>query len=119
MPAANDKPTRPERWSVDARTADVATLVIPADARRQRRFEITLRFAVSARTPGARHGLRVEVNGAMEWQRSADTHAPSDSLDYHFRREVPVGRPLKVVAKTEVREATRVSLRIEAEEDSA
>jgi len=116
MPAANDKPTRPERWSVDARTADVATLVIPADARRQRRFEITLRFAVSTRSPGARHGLRVEVDGAMEWQRSADTHAPSDSMDYHFRREVGVGRPLTVVVKTTVRQARRVRLAIEAEE---
>jgi hypothetical protein len=119
MPAANDKPTRPERWSVDARNADVATLVIPADARRERRFEIHLRFAVSARAPGARHGLRVEVNGAMEWQRSADTHPPADSLDYHFRREVPVGRPLKVVAKTEVQGAMRLSLRIEADEDAS
>jgi len=54
----------------------------------------------------------------LEWQREAPTENPgdTDSMDYHFRRDVPVGRPLTVVVKTDVRQAQRVRLVIEAEE---
>jgi hypothetical protein len=108
----------PERWLVDAGGADVATLDIPPDAQRPRCFEIDCRFVVAHRAAGAAHGMRVEVDGALEWTRQAPTENPgaTDSMDYHFRREVPVGRPLRVVVKTEARQAQRVRLVIEAEE---
>jgi hypothetical protein len=107
-----------ERWEVDGGAADVATLAIPPDAQRARRFEIDCRFEVAHRGAGARHGLRVEVDGGLEWTREAPTENPgqTDSMDYHFRREVPVGRPLTVVVKTQVRQAQRLRLSIEAEE---
>ena len=105
MTSASTSPARgvAERWRIDCGDGDVATLVVPPDAQR---------------APGARHGMRVEVDGALEWTRQAPTENPgaTDSMDYHFRREVPVGRPLRVVVKTEARQAQRVRLVIEAEE---
>ena len=109
----------PETWRIDARGADVATLTIPADAGRARRFEIDCRLVVAARAADARHGMRVDVDGDLEWTRRADTENPgqTDSMDYHFRREIPPGRPLKIVVKTEARGAQRIGLVIEAEEN--
>lgn len=108
----------PERWRTDAGPADVATLHIPPDAQRARRFEIDCRLVVAHKAEGARHGMRVEVDGALEWTRDAATQNPghTDSTDYHFRREVPVGRPLRIVVKTSVKAAQRLALTIEAEE---
>src|SRR5471030_2127315 len=108
-----------EKWHVDAGTADVATLTIPADAFRARHFEIDCRFIVAQRAAGARHGMRVDVDGGLEWTRRASTENPghTDSMDYHFRREIPIGRPMKIVVKTEARGAQRVRLVIEAEEN--
>ena len=37
-------------------------------------------------------------------------------MDYHFRRELPPGKPLRIVVKTEARLVRRVRLLIEAEE---
>jgi hypothetical protein len=107
-----------ERWRIDCGEGDVATLSIPPDAQRARRFEIDCRFVVAQRAPGARHGMRVEVDGALEWTREAPTENPgdTDSMDYHFRRDVAVGRPLIVVVKTTVRQSRRMRLSIEAEE---
>jgi hypothetical protein len=113
LPAA-----KPERWRIDAGDADVATLVIPADAARTRRFEIDCRLVVAPLSAGAQHGMRVDVDGALEWTRRAPTENPgaSDSMDYHFRRELPPGRPLRIVVKTQARQARRLRLVIEAEE---
>lgn len=112
---------QPERWSADAADADVVTLDIPADLQRDRDFEIDCRFVVRARA-GAQapsHSMTVLVDGAHQWSRSIDTANPgaSDSLDYHFRRHVPVGQPLRITATTTVRGAARVRLLIEAEEN--
>jgi hypothetical protein len=120
MPPVSSSNTRPnpEHWLIDAGAADVATLDIPPDAQRTRRFEIDCRFVVAHRAAGATHGMRVEVDGALEWTRQAPTENPgaTDSMDYHFRRDVPVGRPLRIVVKTEIRHVQRVGLVIEAEE---
>ena len=115
-PPAHD--AKPERWRIDAGDADVATLVIPADALRVRRFEIDCRLVVMRLADGATHGMRVDVDGDLEWTRQAPTENPgqSDSMDYHFRRELPVGQPLRIVVKTQARQARRVALVIEAEE---
>ncbi len=119
-PAAPLQPASgaPERWRIDAGDADVATLVIPADSHRTRRFEIDCRFVVMRLAQGAQHGMRVDVDGGLEWTRRAPTENPghSDSMDYHFRRELPAGRPLRIVVKTEANQARRMRLVIEAEE---
>ena len=109
---------KPERWRIDAGDADVATLVIPADSFRTRRFEIDCRLVVARLADGATHGMQVDVDGDLEWTRKAPTENPghTDSMDYHFRRELPVGEPLRVVVKTQARQARRVALTIEAEE---
>jgi hypothetical protein len=111
-------PARPERWHIDAGDADVATLVIPADSFRTRRFEIDCRLVVAQATPGATHSMRVDVDGGLEWKRRAPTENPghTDSMDYHFRRELPAGTPLRIVVKTEAKDARRMRLVIEAEE---
>lgn len=112
----------PEHWDVRCPGADVAVLVIPADARRERRFEITCRFVVARRgDASATHAMTVEVNGAHEWSREAATAnaGHTDSLDYHFRRDVPAGQEVRIVAKTRVDGAQRVDLAIEAEESQA
>jgi hypothetical protein len=109
-----------ERWAADSGTRDVAKLDIPADAQRERQFEIFCHLVVSNRTGrvDATHGMRVLVDGALEWSRSVPTHADGqDSLDLRFRRSVPVGRPLRVTATCELHGAQRVSLRISAEEE--
>lgn len=110
---------QPERWAADAGAGDVCRLDIPADAARERRFEIACRFVVAHPGSGeARHGLAVTVDGAREWSREIDTHAgPSDGLDVRFRRVVPAGRPLRIVAAGSVRRARRLSLSGTAEEE--
>jgi hypothetical protein len=60
---------KPERWHIDAGDADVATLVIPADSFRTRHFEIDCRLVVKPLAAGARHGMRVDVDGGLEWTR--------------------------------------------------
>ena len=110
----------PEHWSADSGHRDVAKLDIPADAQRERRFEIFCHLVVSnkAGRGDATHGMRVLVNGALEWVRSVPTQTEGhDSLDLRLRRTVPVGHPLRVTATCELRGAQRVSLTITAEED--
>ena len=118
VPSAPPPSDKPERWRIDAGDADVATLVIPADSFRTRRFEIDCRLVVMRLDDGATHGMRVDVDGNLEWTRQATTENPghTDSMDYHFRRELPVGEPLRIVVKTQARHARRVALSIEAEE---
>ena len=114
--ALRDNP--PEHWRCDAGTGDVAVLAIPPDAQRDRRFEISCRLVVARTGDGAEHGMRVEVNGALEWSRRLPTENPgqTDSIDYRFRRELPAGQALRVVVKTQVKQARRVDLSVEAEE---
>ena len=119
IPATPAAPAgKPERWHIDAGDADVATLVIPADSFRTRHFEIDCRLLVKPLAEGARHGMRVDVDGNLEWTRQAPTENPgaTDSMDYHFRRELPAGVPLRIVVKTQAKQAHRVRLSIEAEE---
>ena len=110
----------PERWSADSGHRDVVKLDIPADAQRERRFEIFVRLVVAnkAARKDATHAMRVLVDGALEWSRKAPTHAEgSDSLDLRLRRVVPVGRALRLSATCELQGSQRVGLTISAEED--
>ena len=111
---------KPERWRLDAGDGDVATLVIPPDSFRTRHFEIDCRLVVRPLGAGAQHAMRVEVDGDLEWTRRAATENPghTDSMDYHFRRELPPGRSLRIVVKTDARQVRRVRLLIEAEEQA-
>jgi hypothetical protein len=118
VPSAAAAPAKPERWRVDVGDGDVATLMIPPDSFRTRRFEIDCRLVVRPLGAGAQHAMRVDVDGDLEWSRRAPTENPgqTDSMDYHFRRELPPGKPLRIVVKTEARLVRRVRLLIEAEE---
>ena len=110
-----------EQWQVDVGDADVATLHIPPTLGRARRFHIDVRFVVQcpAESTAAWHEMTVEVDGRREWSRQIKTNNPgqTDSLDYHFRIEVPVGAALRVRALTRVHGAVRRRLQIEAVED--
>jgi hypothetical protein len=113
--------SKPERWSANSGHRDVARLDIPADALRERTFEIFIHLAVAnkaARTD-ATHGLRVLVDGALEWSRSVPTLVDGpDSLDLRLRRTVSAGRPLRLTATCELRGSQRIGLSIEAEEEA-
>ena len=127
LPAGPAVPRRPERWSVDAGDAALATLVLPADAHRERRFEIACAMTVRVAAASARsgramwHEMTVHANGEQQWQRRVPTHAEPedegwDGLDVRFTRVVPVGRALKVVAKVAMAGVQRRSLVVEADE---
>lgn len=109
-----------ERWFAESDSRDVVRLDIPADAQRERRFEVYVRLLVSnnAQRSDATHALRVQIDGALEWSRSALTDlGPTDSLDWRQRRVVPAGRPLQLGAVCALRGSQRVSLQISAEEE--
>lgn len=114
--------TEVERWSVAAGDAVQARLRIPADARRERRFEIAVAMTVHLPADGdpARtwHQLTVHADGRQQWQRRAPTHNPGefDGLEVRFRHSVPVGRELVITAAVATQGARRRSLEIEAEE---
>ncbi|GAP35385.1 hypothetical protein [Piscinibacter sakaiensis] len=111
----------PERWQVEAGEAAIARLVVPPDARRERRFEVSVAMTVRA-TAGpddaAWHRLTVLADGQRQWQRRVDTHrgAGGDGLDLRFERRVPPGRALQLQAESDGAGVRRLSLRIEAEE---
>jgi len=109
-----------ERWAIDAGAADIATLDIPPSAHRRRVFAIDVRFVVRAPSAaaGAWHALSVELDGVREWSRRIDTHGPTDSLDYHCRRVLDIGRPLRIRAVTGLGGAQRMRLLVEAEEQA-
>jgi len=113
-------PDTPEHWSIDGGDAAVATLVIPADAKRERRFEIACAVTVSVPADAAEPWLQVTVqaNGVQQWRRRVPAHNPGqyDGLDYRFRRSVPVGQSLRIGVSVAGAGVRRRSLRIEAEE---
>ncbi len=118
--AAMPGDARREHWSADAGERDVAVLAIPPHAQRERSFEIFCRLEVANRGghADATHGLRVLVDGALEWSRSVPTHAGgNDSLDLRLRRTVPAGQSLRVTASAETKRSTRLLLKITAEEE--
>lgn len=111
---------RPERWVLDAGDGVEAELIIPADARRERRFEIAC--ALTVRCPetlqGAWHEMSVFANGALQWRRRIASSNPGsfDGLDYHFSRDVPVGEALRVLVRSAVLGVARSRSVIEADE---
>lgn len=112
--------TTPERWALNAGDAATATLTIPADARRERRFEIAcaVTVALPAGIRGAWHQMTVQANGAQQWRRREQTQNPAayDGLDYRFSRAVAVGQTLRITVAVACAGARRRSLVIEADE---
>ena len=110
---------RAERWVRDAGEDDVALLDIPAVLHHERVFEIDVRFEVRHRGDASAgwHALKVEIDGAQLWSRRLETAVGSaDSLDFHCRRAVPAGQPLRIRAGTAVGPGVqRRRLHIEAE----
>ena len=108
----------PERWRLDASDAATATLVIPADARRERRFEIACAVTVNVPAAAVEPTLQMSVlaNGAQQWRRRAPAHSAWDGLDYRFARSVPVGQALRITVAVAVAGVRRRSLVIEADE---
>ena len=111
---------RPERWQLQADDAPGATLLIPADARRERRFEIGC--AITVQRPSeitqAWHQMTVLANGVKQWSRRVTTQNPGtyDGLDYRFAHTVPVGQALRVSVAVAGQGVRRRSLVIEADE---
>jgi hypothetical protein len=113
------KPT-PERWQLEAGDAATATLTIPADARRERRFEIACAITVAvpdAASPGWLQ-MTVQSQGAKQWQRRVQAHNPGqwDGLDYRFSHTVPVAQALRVTVTVAGQGVRRRTLQIEADE---
>ena len=111
---------KPERWALTVDDAPNAVLTIPADARRERRFEIAC--AITVKRPeghaAAWHQMTVQANGVTQWSRRVPTHNPGsyDGLDYRFSASVPVGQTLRISVAVGVLGARRRSLVIEADE---
>lgn len=110
----------PERWQLHADDAPGATLLIPADARRERRFEIACAITVQrpADTTQAWHQMTVQANGVTQWSRRVPTQNPGtyDGLDYRFSTSVPVGQALRIHVAVGGQGVRRRSLVIEADE---
>ena len=111
---------QPERWHLQADDAPGATLLIPADARRERRFEIGCAITVQRPAGSAQtwHQMTVLANGVKQWSRRVPTQNPGtyDGLDYRFAHTVPVGQALKVSVAVAGHGVRRRSLVIEADE---
>jgi hypothetical protein len=119
----------PERWQLQAGDAATATLVIPADAARTRRFEIACAMTVavpadavqSGTKSGAMpawHQMTVLANGTRQWQRQEPSANPGawDGLDCRFTRSVPVGQALRITVSVAGSGVRRRSLVLEADE---
>ena len=110
---------RNEHWERDVGTGDVAVLLVPAVMAGDRLFDVDINFAVdrSATAMQAFYELLVEIDGAREWTRRVEGPMDQgpDTLDYHCRRLVPAGRPMRIRAITQVRGARRLRLKITAE----
>ena len=109
-----------ERWSLSAGDAPSAVLSIPADARRERRFEIAVAATVGVPEEHASAWLQLTVlaNGVQQWRRRVPAHNPAefDGLDYRFARSVPVGQALRIGVAVAGQGVRRRSLVIEADE---
>ena len=109
-------PLKPERWHVDAGDAASTTLTIPADALRERRFEIACAMTVTVSAGANWQQMTVLANGAQQWRRRDTAHAPWDGLEYRFARSVPVGQTLRITVSVAGQGVRRRSLIVEADE---
>ena len=110
----------PECWHREVGDAAVAHLEIPADALRERVFEIAISMQVRARDDARQpwHELRILADGELQWSRRCATQQPAeyDGLDYRFQRRIAVGRALRLQVHSECNGGRRLKMRIEADE---
>jgi len=110
----------PERWTLSAGDAATATLHIPPDAVRDRRFEIACAITVAVPEAAADpwHQMTVQANGAQQWRHRLPSQNPGewDGLDFRFNRIVPAGEALRVTVAVSCLGAQRRTLQIEADE---
>ena len=110
----------PERWTLSADDAATATLTIPADALRERRFEIACAITVAVPESAAHpsHQMTVQANGVQLWRRRLPSQNPGqwDGLDYRCLRSIPVGQALRITVSVACQGARRRTLTIEADE---
>lgn len=110
----------PEHWAVAGGDAPTVTLHIPADAKRERRFEIACAVTVGVPADAKEPWLQVTVlaNGTQQWKRRVPAHNPGDwdGLDYRFTRSVPVAQALRVQVSVAGGGVRRRTVTIEAEE---
>jgi len=110
----------PEHWAIDGGDAPNLSLHIPADAKRERRFEIAIAVTVGVPADAKEPWLQVAVlaNSTQQWKRRTPAHNPGtyDGLDYRFTRSVPVGQTLRVQVAVAGGGVRRRTLRIEADE---
>ena len=125
MTSPPDLGAAPERWSLSAGDAATATLVIPADALRTRRFEIACAISVSvpvaAPAPASSapsHQMTVQANGVQQWRRRVPSQNAGDwdGLDYRFSHSVAVGQALRITVAVACHGSRRRTLVIEADE---
>ena len=114
-------PPTPERWALTAGDAATASQHIPADAQRERRFEIACAATVAMpeEAPAAAWlQLTVLANGVQQWRRRLPAHnrGAFDGLDYRFSRSVPVGQTLRITVAVAGAGVRRKTLVIEADE---
>lgn len=111
---------KPENWSRRVADSPIVRLEIPADLARERTFEISVACTVLAfhDTQSPWHELRVFADGHLQWRRRISTAqaAPYDGLDYRFRRTLPPGRRLSLLAECECGGARQLTLAIDAEQ---
>ena len=118
--ASANLPPGPERWHREVGDAAVARLEIPADALRERVFEIAISMLVraldDARQPW--HEMRIYADGELQWSRRCATQQPAeyDGLDYRFQRRIAVGRALRLQVHSDCSGGRRLKMRIEADE---
>jgi hypothetical protein len=113
---------KPEYWCCDAGDEPVAVLDIPGTLGRQRIFDVDVTLVVSVPTEseGPWHELRVDIDGVRQWSRRIASHSPgqTDGLDYHCRRVLEPGQPLRILAIASSQGSRVRQLLIEAREEA-
>lgn len=95
-------PFAPESYRVDVADEALAVLDVPADAHRQRVFEVACAITVQTEddSGSAWHQLTMLDNSTRQWERRERTRNPGefDGLDVRYRRAVGVGQSLRITA---------------------
>jgi hypothetical protein len=101
----------------------VVVLTIPGVLERTRVFDVDVQLRVwvpaGARKTG--FGLSLEIDGSLQWSRQMDAGTPgeTDSLDYHCRLALAVGRESRLRARASFGSCALLGLSLTAVEDLA
>lgn len=112
---------KPEVWCTSTADAPVVVLTIPGVLNRTRVFDVDVQLRVrvpaSARKTG--FGLSLEIDGSRQWSRQMEAGTPgeTDSLDYHCRLALAVGRESRLRARASLGSCALLGLSLTAVED--